>query len=144
MAEAGKTRHIGRGVCFRHWTDEDIGPGRCALDQCLKHRKVQLVGIDRTNEHQARTRAHRQIARSWQIAAASLTEMDSVGDVAKTMRARIESLQRLLQLWRRGEDGIHLGAELTLGPFKGGGWHPGLRLNAIHAVVDRGVETTKF
>ena len=70
--------------------------------------------------------------------------MNSVGNIAKTMRARIECLQRRLQLWRRGEDGIDLSAELTFSPFKGCCWHPRLCLDAIHAVIDRGVKTTEF
>jgi len=70
--------------------------------------------------------------------------MLGIGNIAEQMGAGIERCQLLLQLRSGGEHRIHHAAEIPfclIQRFRG---HPRLGLNAIHAVINRGLKAAEF
>ena len=117
---------------------------RSGGDQGLQHRQIELVGIDGADEHQAGPLDCRQISRTLQGFRTGLSEMLSIGNIAKQMRPGIERSQLLLQLRSCRENGIHGTAQILFCTFKRFSRHAGLRLDAIDAVIDRGLETPEL
>ena len=104
--------------------------------QCREHRQVNLVGINRPDEHQTRRWDVLQRAgRRWRRE--RCREMRLIRDIAVVIGAGIQSHQRRLEIRRRGEDDIHGAAQLPLAVRDQLNGHPRLGMDAVNTVVDR-------
>ena len=144
MGMGSQGLHVGRRIRFTDGTNQHIGPLRSGGDQGLQHRQIELVGIDGADEDQAGPLDRGEIRGTQQLLRTGPSEMLSIGNIAEQMRPGIERCQLLLQLRSCREHGIDGTAQILFCAFKRFRRHAGLRLDAVDAVIDRGLETPEL